>query len=67
MRIDFLSYILFITINADADLCVSGYEVTLQKMANFLSESLCNERIVNPGKIAAELTIFVFLQSTCVI
>ena len=41
---------IFITLNFHLELYDSGYEVTLQKMANFLSESLCNERIVNPGK-----------------
>jgi len=30
---------------------VEGYETTLQKMANFLSESLCNDRIVNPDVV----------------
>lgn len=30
---------------------VQGYENTLQKMANFLSESLCNDRIVNPDVV----------------
>eukprot|EP00795_Rhopilema_esculentum_P002009 gene2009-17567_t len=30
---------------------IDGYEGTLQKMANFLSESLCNDRIVNPDVV----------------
>eukprot|EP00794_Sanderia_malayensis_P005876 gene5877-6566_t len=30
---------------------IEGYEETLQQMANFLSESLCNDKIVNPDVV----------------